>query len=118
MAKRIYRMRRIYYSKDPASTLKQDDIIRQYRDVVFDWNDSVTPNLSKLEIFFGRGLREKFEHDVMPKFVQLGTQAEWLFKNDDRAPKPADFWSELDSLNSISYEFDKSLLRLISSRIL
>lgn len=84
-----------------------------YRDIVFEWNDSITPLLAKIEIFFGPGLRQKLENNVIPQVIAVGSHAQKFIREAASSDDIEALQRDIDSVNAETYEFDKSLCKLV-----
>lgn len=113
IARRIYRTRRILYAAQPSNTVTMEAARTDYRDIVFEWNDSITPLLAKIEIFFGPGLRQKLENNVIPQVIAVGSHAQKFIREAASSDDIEALQRDIDSVNAETYEFDKSLCKLV-----
>lgn len=116
MDKRLYRMRRIKYLKNPGSTLDYETVRREYTSIITEWNDSLNSNIAKIGVFFNSGLMEKFEKDLSPRFVTIGGMGEKILTDADDAIEPNTYWQLIDELNAQTQQFDRMLLRAWSAQ--
>ena len=115
MAQRLYRMRRIYWSKQDGSSLDAKVVKSEYGEVVTEWNSAINANLAKLEVFFNHGMREKFEKEITTQFIRVGAAGERILKDLEDSIELDDYWRQIDELNAETYEFDRLLLSLLVS---
>ena len=94
MARRIYRMRRVYYSLREGISIDPTDAIKEYGDVVTEWNDNLAPVLAKLEVYFGHGVYKRFENEIVPLFVKTGSLCERLYRANGEE-QGADLYSRI-----------------------
>jgi hypothetical protein len=115
MDKRLFRMRQWHISiigTYPDEVV--DQRLSEYRDVLYEWNDSVNRHLAMLEIYFSKELRHEFDNDVGDNFVRAGVALEKLFgshgtpQNESKSVK-----NQLADLGDKVYGFNLNLLQEI-----
>jgi hypothetical protein len=76
MDKRLYRMRQLDETLgDPRSTRDElEPHLDRYRDVRYEWNDSLNRNLAGTWTYFGRDVREYLEEHIYKGFRRLHGQ--------------------------------------------
>lgn len=111
--RRIYAMRRVKYALDENTSVQLEEAAAQYKDVIMEWNSAPNSNLAKIEVYFGHGSRMKFEKDLAKEFIALGSLTERFIRKQEFEESLESFWEKIDSLNSDTYEFEKSLLDLL-----
>jgi hypothetical protein len=113
--KRLYRMRRWYWSLDRdrengARSEDSDDRRAEYVAVLYEWNDSINRNLAMLQSFFGSEPRRQLDEVIGAEFRQLGADLETMW--DDATFGGQNFDRRFRDLENLIYEFN---VRLINS---
>ena len=111
--RRLYRYRQIVYAFRSEDTARVDVAFDQYRTVLFEWNDNLNRNYSRVEIYFGAKAREEFEEHITADIIWIGTLLERIKNNKPNAIDVEEVWERINQVNARAYEFDKSLLRKI-----
>jgi hypothetical protein len=78
MDKRLYRMWQVKWAvfADEANDDRVEKHMERYRDVLYEWNDSLMRNLAAMETEFGTPLRHEFEAGIFEGFAAVGRRLE------------------------------------------
>ncbi|NTV41354.1 MAG: hypothetical protein HGA61_03725 [Candidatus Moranbacteria bacterium] len=73
MDKRIYRMEKLNWElKDNKDLVKIDKQMDEYRESLYDWNDSRNRDVALMEIYFGKDVSKYFDEDVHSAIKDAG----------------------------------------------
>jgi hypothetical protein len=116
--KRLYRVRLLYWSLSAESgqgahSAIAESRLEDYRQVLYEWNDSINRNLALLAHYFGQGMRDRLDYEVGLSFVDLGQVLESWWKTN--AP-PADGPScdgRIQQLVSLVYQFNLDMINAV-----
>jgi Rad3-related DNA helicase len=118
MDKRLYRLRLLYWSlpaeegqasRSPSAESRFED----YRQVLFEWNDSINRNLALLKHYFGQRMRDRLDYEVGASFVELGRILENWWKTGVPPEADQSFDSKLQNLASLVYAFNLDMISVI-----
>lgn len=120
MDKRLYRSRLLSWSLEDESV--QDDVIEkhmaEYRQILYEWNDTLIRNLALVEAYFGNDVRQHLEGTVYESFKTIGGLLEKQYKEWKSSKKilitPATS-TGLQKLSAEVYRLNFSMIRLIQS---
>ena len=115
MDKRLYRMRRI--SMGYGNQLKSEPLEKRwdsYREVLFDWNESLNRNLALVQMYFGEDARQILERDIQQRFISFGSMLENV-RNSSNSNSYEKRLKVADDLNNYVYNFDLMLIEKIQS---
>lgn len=123
MDKRLYRLRQLYWclSGDEAQGGGGKDADRKmddYREVLYEWNDSINRNLALLHQYFGVAMRDRLDYEVGAEFVELGRQVERLWGHplgSQEQASHAALGQRIGSLRSRIYDFNIDMIGLLQS---
>jgi len=122
LSKRIFRSRRILYALRSGNPSKLEQSLVEYNGVISEWNDKRNSLQIRLVRVVSSRFSEEFEHDLSPRFVQIGAQLEQLARAAGNNKLPRNFKSiltqieaELNRLNRSSYEFSRELYKKLQS---
>ena len=110
---RLYRYRQILYAFRSKKEERISRAFSEYRDVLFEWNDNLNRNYSRIEIYFGINSRRKLEDDIAKDLIYIGYLLECKKKDIESGPSLDEIRKKIDHLNAAVYGFDRSLLELI-----
>src|SRR5204863_5791423 len=77
MDRRLYRLKLLYWSlpagradgtRSPLAEPRMDD----YRQVLYEWNDSINRNLALVQQYFGEAMHKRLDNVIGSAFVSLG----------------------------------------------
>jgi hypothetical protein len=118
MDRRLYRLKLLYWSlpagrpdrtRSPLAEPRMED----YRQVLYEWNDSVNRNLALVQQYFGDEMRRRLDNVIGAAFVELGRSVEQLWAAE--ADTPATVVPKLDrrltELSSLIYGFNLHMIR-------
>lgn len=121
--RRLYRLKLLYWSlaagradrtRSPLAEPRMDD----YRQVLYEWNDSINRNLALVQQYFGEAMRRRLDNAIGSAFVSLGRSVErlWIAQSDPTATgAPDDLGRRLTELNSLVYGFNLQMIRAIQT---
>jgi hypothetical protein len=110
--KRLYRMLRLYYACDgyaQGSISKEvlEQRLRDYDNVLYEWNDGLNLNLALIGTYFGKSAREYLDFNIYERFKAAGSSLEQAYRavsQESHANFPFDeLHSQLDQLNDKVY---------------
>jgi hypothetical protein len=122
MDKRLYRMRQLNWAliAEPLDESRVEASMKDYRTVLYEWNDTLNRNLAAAEIQFGRGLREQLERDIYEGFRLAGVRLEASYtrlrgprRSDTTARSRESLERSLDQLRERIYELGVTMLQRI-----
>ncbi|MGW7200716.1 hypothetical protein [Streptomyces chryseus] len=90
--KRLYRLRLLYWSlatDTDVRSKRSESCMEDYRQVLYEWNDSINRNLALIQQYFGIALRERLDYRIGAAFVELGQAVEAMWRRFDNAPGTA-----------------------------
>lgn len=118
--RRLYRLRLLYWSlaADTAVRSERSEArMEDYRQVLYEWNDSINRNLALIQQYFGIASRERLDYGIGAAFVELGQAVEALWKRFDSAPVTASREriddAQLTELGSQIYHYNLDMIRAI-----
>ncbi|MFI6536637.1 hypothetical protein ACIBHY_29595 [Nonomuraea sp. NPDC050547] len=114
--KRLYRLRLLYWSlagDTGTRSAKSETRMEGYRQVLFEWNDSINRNLALIQQYFGVELRDRFDNRIGADFVTLGkaVEAMWNGRTDG---EPIDD-TRLNTLADKVYAYNLDMLQAIQT---
>jgi len=122
MDKRLYRLRLLHWrlksghdgTGRPAETAER---FEEYRQVLYEWNDSINRNLALVQRYFGPAMRDQLDYHVGASFASLGRTMEKWWKTASAAPPPdqADVATRLTRLSNLIYSFNLDMIRAIQA---
>lgn len=122
MDKRLYRLRLLYWRMKsghdgtgwPKETAER---FEEYRQVLYEWNDSINRNLALVQRYFGRGMRDQLDYRLGASFASLGRTMEQWWKSAEVAPPrgQADVATRLNRLSSLIYSFNLDMITAIQA---
>ena len=117
MDKRLYRLRQAYLSlpvEGGASgrSPQAEERLRDYQQVLYEWNDSINRNLALLQHHFGSAARQRLDNAVGASFAEAGRSFE-AFWRAGRRPDGDKFERRLAGLGSIVYNFNIEMIGAI-----
>jgi hypothetical protein len=120
MDKRLYRMRQVHWNlKKEVPRGAIEEHMKRYRDVLYEWNDSLNRNLALTETYFGSGIRTHLEDTVYESFSRIGTALESRYRGTLAGEEPEGEKKasrDLSVLGSEIYRLNVSMIRSIQSR--
>ena len=117
MDKRLYRLRLAYLSlptEGGASdrSPQADERLRDYQQVLYEWNDSINRNLALVQHHFGSAARRRLDNAVGASFVEVGSSLEAFWRAGKR-PDDHNFERRLAGLSSLVYNFNIEMISAI-----
>ena len=99
MDKRLYRMWQLKWAIFAADVdlSRAEDRMKDYRAVLYDWNDTLNRNLAAAETEFGGPLRRQLEGVIYEGFASIGRRLETRYRELQRPDAPSagpDSWTE------------------------
>ena len=122
MDKRLYRMRQLNWAliADPLDESWVEATMKDYRAVLYEWNDSLNRNLAAIEIQFGRDVREQLEADIYEGFRAAGAKLEASYRRgretdrSETAARPGESLErDLDEMRERIYNLGVTMLQRI-----
>jgi hypothetical protein len=122
MDKRLYRMRQLNWAlaAEPLDESRVEASMKDYRVVLYEWNDTLNRNLAAAEIQFGSDVREQLERDIYEGFRVAGDSLEASYKrlrgphrSDNAAHSRESIERNLDQLRERIYDLGVTMLRRI-----
>jgi hypothetical protein len=118
--KRLYRLRLLYWSliadKDVRSE-QSEKRMEDYRQVLYEWNDSINRNLALIQQYFGVAARDRLDYGIGATFVELGQAVEAMWRRFDNETGPANHErinnALLTALGSQIYAYNVDMIRAI-----
>ena len=110
--KRLYRMRRLYFSLAldldlPDRNDRVQTSLKEYNTVLYEWNDGLNSNLALMGAYFGAGARDWLDTQLYEHFKRAGAGLEDYYLRNTRGI-PADrnlmdIKADLDALSTQVY---------------
>jgi hypothetical protein len=117
MDKRLYRMRQLHWALASSSRRATvEDRMKEYRDVLYDWNDTLHQNLAATNVHFGRPVYIRLE-SVYERFAQLGAELERTYRHmihDEEIVKPLEQDDMDGRLTGLSYQIYDMNIQMLS----
>jgi len=123
MDRRLYRLKLLYWSlpagrpdgtRSPLAEPRMDD----YRQVLYEWNDSINRNLALVQQYFGEAMRKRLDNVIGSAFVSLGRSVERLWASEGDTPAgvvPKELDRRLTELSSLVYGYNLQMIRAIQA---
>jgi hypothetical protein len=111
--KRLYRMRRFYFALAPHSGVPERSeriqvCLKEYDDVLYEWNDVLNLNLALMGTYFGERARKQLGFTLYEHFEKVGAALENCYDRSVQGGEVecnlAEIKGELDSLEKQVYE--------------
>ena len=121
MDKRLYRLRLVYWSLQAEVGQSEHSRLamarfKDYRKVLYEWNDSINRNLALLQHYFEPGMRHRLDNEVGGTFVELGRVIEQWWRTGTRPESQVEVDAKLLTLGSLVYEFNLAMIRAVGER--
>ncbi|MFI8834971.1 hypothetical protein ACIGPN_28730 [Streptomyces afghaniensis] len=120
--KRLYRLRLLYWSlaADTGARSEQSETrMGDYRQVLYEWNDSINRNLALIQQYFGIAARDRLDYRIGAAFVELGQAVEAMWKQFDSGAGTASRErindALLTALGAQIYAYNVDMIRAIQS---
>jgi hypothetical protein len=120
MDKRLYRMRLLCWSVE--AEVLEDQVIEEhrqlYRQVLYDWNDTLIRNLALTQAYFGNAIRDHLENKIYEEFKRIGEMLEWEYrdyKTKGKVSEPS-VSTALSSLSDQIYHLNFQMITFIQKR--
>jgi hypothetical protein len=84
--KRLYRLRLLYWSLTADTDVRSEQSearMEDYRQVLYEWNDSINRNLALIQQYFGIAIRGRLDYQIGGTFVELGHAVEAMWRRFD-----------------------------------
>lgn len=119
--RRLYRMRRLYWSlrDETSSSPSQRSQARmdEYVACLYDWNDNINRNLALIEQYFGQPMRQRFDNEIGEDMVQAGARLEALWKEPSaQRDKIDDLEPAFNRLAGLIYAYDVDMIETIQAK--
>ncbi len=115
MDKRLYRMRLLnwYLEENKSDRSVFEEYLKEYRKVLFEWNDTLIRNLALIEAYFGREIQNKLEGIIYEEFARIGKLlenqiVEWRGTGGNL--RRTNIGSELDKLSQKIYQLNFDMI--------
>jgi hypothetical protein len=111
MDKRLYRMRqldwRLHPTHLPFDRQRADEAMTDYRQVLYEWNDSLNRNLALVQRYFGKPAKKELEDKIYARFTHVGALLEEEYvKSGEASFKESSRASELLEISDRIYDFN------------
>ena len=116
--KRLYRMRQLCWKLGMDDDALIEQHMERYREVLYEWNDSLNRNLARVQNYFGDTVRGQLEHVIYEEFARLGSQLEGRYAAREAGADELRLEAvekDLDTLSSYIYVLNVSLISLIQA---
>jgi len=120
MDKRLYRSRLLSWSLEDETP--QEVVIEkhmtEYRQTLYEWNDTLIRNLALVEAYFGNNIRQHLEGTIYESFQRIGKllenqYADWKISKKGTSTTKTSI--ELKKLGDEIYRLNFSMIKLIQS---
>ncbi|MER5222838.1 hypothetical protein [Streptomyces flaveus] len=118
--KRLYRLRLLYWSLAADTDVRSErseSRMEDYRQVLYEWNDSINRNLALIQQYFGIAIRERLDYGIGAAFVELGQAVEAMWRQFDSGTGTASRErindALLTELGSQIYHYNLDMIRAI-----
>jgi hypothetical protein len=121
MDKRLYRLRLVYWSLDAQDGAAADHAtaheqrFEDYRQVLYEWNDSINRNLALLQHYFGSDLRGRLDNVIGAAFVELGQIVEKWRQGGAPPESGPSIEGRLRKLAELVYSFNLDMIRAVQA---
>lgn len=116
--RRIYRMDKLdRWMLDDTDEEMVNKLMREYRSVLYEWNDSYNKNKALVNLYFGDGIAERFDY-MHFFFKQVGKEleAQYYLPTQDRDQQQLILIGErMGDLNNIALEINEGMIRRIQN---
>lgn len=113
--KRLYRSRQIIYAFRSGDEKWIESAFSNYRETLFEWNESINRNYARTEVYLGVDARHELENKIVKDLIFIGSLLEKIKNNADDQLKPNDVWVKIDYVNGYVYNYNRRILRNISA---
>lgn len=115
MDKRIYRMRQLNWKvRDSGQEAAMQEQMNLYREVLYEWNDSLNRNRALVKRYFGSAVENDLTNATHDKFKQVGRSLESYFAG--RETRNDAMYERIDSgLEEIEHNVYNLNLKMITS---
>lgn len=120
--KRLYRLRLLHWSlaaDQGGRSDRSEKRMEDYRQVLYEWNDSINRVLALIQQYFGTATRDRLDHEIGASFVELGRAVEAGWRGFDGGAGSGDSESISDAaltqLGSQIYVYNLDMIRAIQS---
>jgi peptidoglycan hydrolase-like protein with peptidoglycan-binding domain len=115
MDRRLYRMRRLYWSVRDWDDQRVDESLSDYREILRDWNDNLNRNLALVYRYFGPEVWRYVDGVLYEEFAYLGLRLERRVRHhasEESASEPAHALTgrRLKALSNDVYELNRFLI--------
>lgn len=123
--KRNYRTRKLIWALKGQTIEGEIDLrLREYADLLFEWNDNLNSNYATAQVYFGGEIRDFLENRISAGFIDIGFNVECELQRVMSKPvsqkcqgqtlKKAE--EELEKLGYEIYEFNLKMLESIKKK--
>jgi hypothetical protein len=118
--KRLYRMGQLHWMLEDSNT-ETDDLekhMNNYREILYEWNDSLNRNLALIQAYFGDETRIILEHTILEEFKRIGILLENSYiqkKKDSKIVGSDQIDKNLAILSNVIYFLNLRMIELIQS---
>jgi hypothetical protein len=103
MDKRLYRMRQVHWKLKNGDTPVEavEEHMRRYREILYEWNDSLNRNLALTETYFGSDIRKELEGTIYEEFRRIGELLESRYKSRQRGEEGGNWQKTANDLTKL-----------------
>jgi hypothetical protein len=116
--KRLYRLKLVFWclpaeNGQPSHSPPAESRLESYRQVLYEWNDSINRNLALLQHYFGKNMRDRLDYEVGASFVELGRIMEEWWRTGVPPKSSESLDSQLRKLGNRVYMFNLDMIRAV-----
>lgn len=115
MDKRLYRMRQFYWRivDENQDNEKLEVALENYRQVLFEWNDTINRNRALTDAYFGPSIKEMLEDTIYELFSEAGRNLESIYLSDDGSSKHINMNQKFSILSGKIYLLNEEMITAI-----
>lgn len=120
--RRLYRLRLLAWSllaEGDGRSEQAESSMENYRQVLFEWNDSLNRNLALIQQYFGAVARDRFDRTIGAAFIELGRTVEAMWKQRGEEAGGAGGRQiqdvQLTELGGLIYVFNLDMIKAVQS---
>ncbi len=117
--KRIYRMDKLdRWLVDGTDDVMINNLMREYRDVLYEWNDSYNKNKALVNLYFGTEVSARFDY-IHFFFKQVGKDLEtqyYLSSENRNQEQLVQIGNRIGDLNNIALEINEGMIKKIQAQ--
>ncbi|MGB3073412.1 MAG: hypothetical protein WBP40_01005 [Candidatus Moraniibacteriota bacterium] len=117
--KRIYRMDKLdRWLVDGTDDVMINNLMWEYRDVLYEWNDSYNKNKALVNLYFGTEVSTRFDY-IHFFFKQVGNDLEtqyYLSSENRNQEQLVQIGNRIGDLNNIALEINEGMIKKIQAQ--